>query len=295
MQLQFFKDNFYDAVFQHTRKLFWPSMGISILTALFMALTLLPLVFNLFPQEVIQQLMSMPQTMDDMKQNSEKMEAFFKDNMAEFVIFYIAAMIIGVFLLSYGLRVGYAVSKRQLEGENSWFGLMFTLFDKKLLKMMGFNLIMMILGIASLVLATSFAQVGVIVFFLALVVFIAYILRFVMAAPAIIIADMDIREGMRYSVQTMGWGKSFKLLFFIFVVSIAAGVTAIILSLLMGLILGQGIAGNIASNFLLLFVNAAVFALLIAGSAGLIYRYGSFETPSEPKNPEDKVSLKEPE
>lgn len=295
MDLQLFKDNFYDAVYQHTRKLFWPSMGINILTLLVIALTLIPLFFNLFPDEVIKKMMTLPKTMEDMTRNSSAMESFAKDHLTEFIIFYVSAVVVGLLLWSYATRIGYDVSKRQLEGDHSWFGLLFSSLDRKFIKMAGFALVMTIMGFAAMFLATSFARFGVILFFLSFIAMLAYLLRFILAGPAIIIGDMTVLEGMRYSARVMGWGKSFKLLFFIFVAMIVVVITALIISLLTGLILGNGVTGNVVGNFLVFFINAAVFSLMIAGSAGLFYRYGNFETPEESGNPEDQVSLIEPE
>lgn len=295
MQLQFFKDNFYDAVYQHTRKLFWPSMAISVITAIVMLITLIPLFFNLFPEEVRTHMMNLPQSMEDMEQNSKVMEGFMQDHLKEFIILYVAVFVVGVILWAYGLRVGYTISKRQMEGEYSWSDVIFRSFDNKFVRLVLYTVIMIVMGLAAMILASSLARFGIILFFLAMVLVSVYLLRFAMAGSAIVIADMSVTEAMRYSAQSLGWGKSFKLLFFIFVALIAAGVIAMLISLLVGLILGAGLAGTIVSNFILLFVNASVYGLLIAGSAGLLYRYGSFEEPEETSGTEEGVSLTEPE
>ncbi len=288
MQIRNFFENFYDAVFQHTRSLYWPSFVINIITSVVLLATLLPLVFNLFPQDLIDLMFQGAQDMETMKENSEKIGAYFEDNMAQFIGLYVGFLILMIILGAYSMLTGYTISKSALEGEQNWFSQIIRPNWAKMTKLMGLFALLIIMFFLTFVGSLAVGKIHILLWFVFMLFLIAVFMRFAISGPAIVIADMGITESLRYSWNKLSLGKGFKILFFGFVAMIATAIIAIIISLILGLIFGQGLSGQLISNAVLIFVNSAVFALYIAGSAGLLYRFGDFEHDTE-------VSLTEPE
>jgi hypothetical protein len=76
----------------------------------------------------------------------------------------------------------------------------------------------------------------------------------------------------------------------VIVAIIAIFIVLIIVSLVANLVLGtQSSANTVFSVISNVFVNALFYALAIAGSAGLFYRYGDFEGADESSSPEDHL------
>lgn len=121
------------------------------------------------------------------------------------------------------------------------------------------------------------ARFGILAFFIGMVVLFAFVLRFAIVAPAITIGGLSIKEAFQFSLRNISWGRGFKMVFIIFVACIAIFIVMLLITLIFNLIAGNGTIGNILSNFIFLIIMATTSSLMIAASAGLFYRYGSFE------------------
>lgn len=277
MEIRDFKDNIYDAIGEHAKKMFIPVLATVLLTSILFALAIVPLAMKLFPADLIEKFTSLSQDFNNIKANQAIMAGLIKENLTAFFTVYIVAVVVGLITTAYTFRFGYEISKNQLEGEQNWSKYLLNIFDAKFISTLVALVLIGIIYLGLFVLISNVARFGILAFFISMVVLFAYLLRFTIVAPAITIGGLSIKEAFLFSLRNISWGRGFKMVFILFVAGIAIFIVVLLISLIFGLIAGNGMLGNILSNFIFLIIMAISSALMIAGSAGLFYRYGNFE------------------
>lgn len=287
MEIRDFKDNIYEATGEHAKKMFLPVLATVLLTSVLFALAIVPLAIKLFPPDLIDKFTSLSQDFNNIKANQAIMAGLIKENLTAFFTVYVVAIVVALLATTYSFRFGYQISKNQLEGEYNWAKQLWNIFDAKFLTTFLALVIICLVYIGLFVLVSNVAHFGILAFFIGMLVLGAYILRFTIVAPAITIGGLNLKEAFLFSLRNISWGRGFKMVFILFVACIAIFIIMLLISLIFGLIAGNGMAGNIISNFIFLVVMASSSALMIAGSAGLFYRYGSFEEATDVEDGED--------
>lgn len=289
MTISEFKDNLFDAASKHARQLFVPSLLLTILSGFIMLAVLIPVATSVLPKEFFDMFTSNPSSFEDIMKNQEKMQRFIMSHLSAFLTVYAVLFVVLMVVGSYTLNAGFLISKDKLEGEAGWGRRLLTSFGNKWAKTILALLIVFIVYLGSFALATTAARLGVIVFFIALIVALAFVMRFVLVFPAISIADFSLSEAFRFSLRNLSWGRGFKLVFALFVSGIVFFIVLLIISLTLNLF-GNNMVVNGLQNLVLLGMNGIFYAFALAGVAGLFYRYGNFEETTEaeviaPENP----------
>jgi hypothetical protein len=277
MEIRDFKDNIYDATGEHAKKMFIPVLATVLLTSVLFALAIIPLAMKLFPADLIEKFTSLSQDFNNIKANQVIMSGLIKENLSAFFTVYIVAIVVGLLASTYTFRFGYQISKNQLEGNNNWSRQLWNIFDSKFISTFIALVLIGVIYMGLFVLISNVARFGILAFFIGMVVLFAFVLRFAIVAPAITIGGLSIKEAFQFSLRNISWGRGFKMVLIIFVACIAIFIVMLLITLIFNLIAGNGTIGNILSNFIFLIIMATTSSLMIAASAGLFYRYGSFE------------------
>jgi hypothetical protein len=301
MEIKEFKEDLFDAVWRHSKKLFLPSVFMTIVSLILFLIVILPAVLVLFPKGFMFQMASTfgPNNMGDPQEIAQDLIGLLQGMVGIMVVFYLIILISMILIGSWVIRVSYTISKRNLEGESNWFSVIPKSFDSVLKKsmqastmIMGIYLavVLVVYSICGLLLSAGISF-GLVFFMYFLFIIIAYaaLSRFVLVLPGIVIGKLGLRDSVRFSLSNMTLGRGFKLVGVIFLATLAAVIIFVIVILLANLIWGPGTLNSLLTLLLMLFMNSFFFAFAIAGSAGLFYRYGNFEGSDENTSPEDHL------
>ena len=301
MEIKDFKDDLWNAVWGHAKKLFWPSLFLTILAGIVFLLVLVPSVYLLFPQAFLFQIGMTFGGMNPANQQEMILEVveLLKGMLWTIAAFYVIILATVVVLGSWTSRVSYAISKRQIEGDNNWMGVIGHSFDHKLIKSLQATIFIMLAylvmvivvwGIMGMLISSGFSIALAVLLYLGLIFMVlVFLSRYLLVLPGVVIGNMGLRESIRFSMQNMTMGRSFRLVGTLFIAMIAVMIVIIIISLVLNLILGQGTLNSVVTLLLMTIINTLFFAIAIAGSAGLFYRYGNFEGADEAASPEDHL------
>jgi hypothetical protein len=307
MEIKDFKDDLFDAVWRHSKKLFWPSFMLAILAGIVMMAVMIPVIYALFPASLFNKLATMQDDPMIFSQPQEMIDfatELFSGMLWNIVVFSLIAILLVVLIGSWICRVGFGISKMRLEGDNNWMGAIGKSFDHTLVKTVkGYLFItvfyyLLVIGVYLFLglLVTAGINLGLILLLYLMLIFMVLVLvsRYIIVLPGIVIGNMEVRESIRFSLTHMTMGRALKLVGSMFAAIIGILIVTVIISLLMNLILGkEGIANAGFSLVLNIFLMTFFIAFALAASAGLFYRYGNFEGAEEATSPEDHLLTEE--
>jgi hypothetical protein len=278
-----FKDQIVDAVINHSLKLFKPFIGVYLIYSLIAVVVLLPIILFIMPPEIIE-------IFQDIALNGKQPDPFlfedldpniFLDRLPQVISGAVLLLGLALILTSWHYNWAFKVSKSMIEeGKPNLQATLKASFDGGMWRILGLSLLIVLIYLGGvLILALSAALLPVLAFILFIPV-IMLLLRYILAYPATVTAEMPIMEAMRFSWSHISWGRAGKLL----LVGIVFMVVLILLSLLSTLITtlaGAGVIASVLNILIQVITGTLVLAFTIAGLNGLFYRYGEFELESE--------------
>jgi hypothetical protein len=288
-QIQDFKDNAYQSVWDHAKAIFKPMIIITLLG--YAAMYIIGLIVSeLFVPGLLSEYLGIVSSGSDFSTQSESMQILIQDmrDIPGIGLIVTLSTIVMMIITSWVMHLRLLISQDSiLDKSEPIMSAIRRAFSNKVWSIFFSYLLIMIVAIALFVPMAFIAAAGsmfLVILYMALVGVV--LVRFIGTASAIVHGDLIVMEAIKFSFRNITFGRAFK----IFGIFIGAGLLMVIASGLVSIILGLlGVAGvvlNIVVSFLL---GVFVSALMTSLQSGIFFRYADVEIEDSQTQPDQHL------
>lgn len=275
---ELFKTEFLSGVFRMVKFTWWKYVIIYLIQAILMIIAFIPLLLSIFNFDAFEELIKDPEGYGELiRENPELMFSFLgaDANFTGIIIGGSIFMIIMMLVGSWTTNAYFKLNQAVIHGGNADLGhVLGTAFDKKFGQILGLSLVLFViyLLVIAICVGLGFAahwSLGA----LASLAGMVFMLRLIIAAPAIVHGDMGISDAIAFSMQKIDFGRSLKLALAGILFVAALVIASIVISLLSFILLLIPILGFIIYYAIQLSFSGSINAFTFGAMSGLYYRY----------------------
>jgi hypothetical protein len=291
-QIQDFKDNAFQSVWDHAKQIFKPMLVISLLsTAMFYLIAFVSseMFFPGFLQEYMNIVTNQGGSLSEQQAQMQELILSVGDIANREIIIVTIALVFMV-IFSWIMNWRLLVSQDSvLEREESVLDAFKRSFNRNVFKLiLAYLLVTLIIMVVSLLVGLLLSLISN-VFFAFIGMFFIFIvaIRFMIGFPgAIVHGDMSVFEAVRFSVKNITTVRSLKIIG----IFIGGGILVVIASMLLGLVLmALGTIGTILNLVISFFIGVFITALMTSILSGSFFRYADVEIADGMSEPQDHL------
>jgi hypothetical protein len=287
-QIQDFKDNAYQTVWDHAKSIFKPFLILGVIgyaTIFLLSLILSTIIGPSFIDEY-----SGAVSGNDYEAQIETMRGLLEglQNVPFFAIKLFTMMLVGTLISAWIMNIRLIVSQNVLlEKSESVISAIIRSFNKKVWLIFGSYLLVIalfvLLGIATSLVGVVGSIALVIYFWLFAMVL---LIRFLGSASAIVHGDLSVLDSIKFSFKHITFGRAL----IIFAILIGGAIIIVIATLLTAAIFGMfGGVGAILNLIVSFVLGVLANAMLTSVQSGIFFRYADVEIASDEARPEDHL------
>lgn len=278
-----FKDDLWNGIYFHARKLLIPSIGASLIYLGLVILFMVGVLSSLFTAEDVQALMQLPQEMDMesmMERNQFVLEIMNRFDPAMvfigFILFYVIILLIFSWFSNLMLNLSEDIV---LTDKTSFVEGLKTSFNGNFFRLFSLCIMMLLLTFLLVVMWAYLVKMGLLgISFIGAFAVLILLLKFIAAPGAIVHGKMSVPAALSFSWENITFKRAFKAFVVLFVFVIILFITSL---LFISIFSFMGSVGSVLTIVYQVAIALLVYATWFSAASAAFFRYAEVEIQSE--------------
>jgi|GEM_PF-6646426 len=275
---ELFKAEFLSGVFRLVKSTWWKYVIIYLIQVIVSIIAFIPLILSVFNFDSFKELIKDPEGYGELIRDNPELMFSFLGADGDFTGIILGGSIFFIIMLLFGswtTNVYFKLNQAIIVGGNAELGtVMGKGFDKKFGQLIGLSLVLFVVYLLSIAISIGIGyfahwSLGVLVF----LVLIIFMLRFILAAPALVHGELSISDSISFSMQKIDFSRSLKLALAGILFVAAVLIASLIISLISFILLLIPILGFIIYYAIQMSFTGCTNAFIFGAMSGLYYRY----------------------